>query len=120
MQDKVALITGGAKGIGRAIAVRFAETGARVIVLDLDEAGARETCDLIGDGAQFVKTDLRSVAEIEATFDEIIAAMGGVDILVNCAGIFTMAPIEETTEEIWDRQMDVNLKATFFCSRARA
>ena len=119
LEGKSAVVTGGSSGIGRAIAVRFAETGARVIVLDVDEQGARETCDLIGDGARFVKADLRSVAEIEAAFDEIIA-MGGVDILVNCAGIFTMALIEETTEEIWDSQMDVNLKATFFCSRAIA
>lgn len=118
LEGKSAVVTGGSSGIGRAIAIRFAETGARVIVLDLDEVGARETCDLIGNGARFVKVDLRSVAEIQAAFDDIIAAMGGVDVLVNCAGIFTMAPIEETTEEIWDSQMDVNLKAAFFCSRA--
>lgn len=112
------MVTGAASGIGRAIAMRYAEASARVIVLDRDEAGARETCAQIGEGAQFMTADLRSVADIDGAFEQIISVMGGVDILVNCAGIFIIKPIEETTEEIWDSQMDVNLKATFFCSRA--
>lgn len=118
LEGKSAVITGAASGIGRAIAMRFAEAGARVIVLDQDEAGGRETCAKIGHEAQFVKADLRSVADIDTAFGQIISTGGGVDILVNCAGIFIITPIEETTEEIWDSQMDVNLKATFFCSRA--
>ena len=115
-----AVVTGGASGIGRAIAARFAEAGARIVVVDRDEGRAREVCAEIGGGARFVWADLRSVAEIDAAFARILTTEGGVDVLVNCAGRFVIASIEETTEEAWDEQLDVNLKATFFCTRAIA
>ena len=120
LDGRTAVVTGGASGIGRAIAARFSEAGARIVVLDRDEDRAREVCAEIGGGACFVKADLRSVAEIDAAFARILSTAGGVDVLVNCAGRFVIATIEETTEEAWDEQLDVNLKATFFCTRAVA
>ncbi len=121
LSDKVAVVTGGASGIGRAIARGFAVEGARIAVLDRDLAGAGETCRQIeaaGGGASDVPAELSRVADIDRAFEQIFESMGGVDILVNCAGIFRITSIEDTDEAVWDSQVDVNLKATFFCSRA--
>ena len=97
LDGKTAVVTGGASGIGRAIAARFAEAGARIVVLDRDEERAREVCAEIGGGARFVRADLRSVAEIDAAFARILSTAGGVDVLVNCAGRFVIASLEETS-----------------------
>lgn len=121
LSNKTAVVTGGASGIGRAIARRFAEEGARVVVLDRDAAGAAETCRLIesaGGAASQANADLSKVAEIERAFAQISETTGGVEILVNCAGIFHVVSIEDTDEKAWDSQIDVNLKGAFFCSRA--
>ena len=101
LEGKSAVITGAASGIGRAIGLGLAEEGARVIVLDQDEAGARETCTLIGDDTQFVKADLRSITDIDAAFEKIISTMGGVDILVNCAGVMPLTYLKNRHLEEW-------------------
>ncbi|MCP4327912.1 MAG: SDR family oxidoreductase [Alphaproteobacteria bacterium] len=121
LDGKVAVITGGASGIGRAIALGYADEGARICILDRDIEGANKVCDEIAErdgSARGFGVELGSVEEIDKAFERIVAHEDGIDILVNSAGIFLLAPIEETDEALWDAQVDVNLKATFFCTRA--
>ena len=116
LSGKRALITGGARGIGRAISEAFAREGARVAVADLLGDEAQDTAkDLGGLGLQMDVTDLMSIqAGVTQAEDEL----GGIDILVNNAGIFNMAPIEEATPEDYRRQYDVNVGGTIFTCQA--
>ena len=93
LKDKVAIVTGGARGIGRAIAERYADEGARVVVADILEKDAQETADAIGRGAFAVQLDVTKRASIEAMVKTVVDQAGGIDILVNNAAIFDMAPI---------------------------
>lgn len=116
LAGKRALITGGARGIGRAISAAYAAAGAQVAVADLLGDEARETAlDIGGLGIEMDVTDL---ASIKAAVAEAEAKMGGIDILVNNAGIFNMAPIEEITPEDYRRQYDVNVGGTIFACQA--
>ena len=122
LEGKVALITGGSRGIGACIARRFGTEGARVAVvahtkLDKAEAVAAEIIAAGGEAKAF-KADVAQVSECDRLAGEVIAGFGTVDILVNNAGVFTAVPIEETTEEIWDAQVDLNMKGSFFMVRA--
>ena len=116
LSGKRALITGGARGIGRAISEAFAREGARIAVADLLGDEAQDTAkDLGGLGLQMDVTDLMSIqAGVTQAEDEL----GGIDILVNNAGIFNMAPIEEVTPEDYRRQYDVNVGGTIFTCQA--
>jgi D-sorbitol dehydrogenase (acceptor) len=120
LKDKVALITGGARGIGAAIARRYADEGARVVVADLlvDEAAA--LAKEIGRGAFAVRLDVTRRDSIDAAIKEVVDKAGGLDILVNNAGIFDMAPILEITEESYDKQFAVNVKGLLFTLQAAA
>lgn len=116
LEGKTALITGGARGIGKAICEAYAREGAHVAVADLLGEDAEETATAInGLSVQMDVTDLGSissgVAQVEAKF-------GGIDILVNNAGIFNMGPIEEVTVEDYRRQYDVNVGGTIFTCQA--
>ena len=118
MKDKVALITGSAQGIGKAIALEFAMEGAKVIVADLNFAEAQKTAVGIGKaGKEFlaVKVNIRSRNEVRKMVGKAIAAFGRIDILVNNAGISEIAPFLETTDEIWEKILNVNLRGTFYC-----
>ena len=116
LAGKRALITGGARGIGRAISVAYARAGATVAVADLLGDDARNTAqDINGLGIEMDVTDLGS---IKAGVAEAEATIGGIDILVNNAGIFNMAPIEEITPEDYRRQYDVNVGGTIFTCQA--
>ena len=117
LSGKVALVTGGARGIGRAICEAYAREGAKVVVADLLEADARETAAAIGPAALAVTMDVRSLASIAAGVAAAEAAFGGIDILVNNAGVFDMAPIGEITEAMYRRQYDVNVGGTIFATQ---
>jgi NAD(P)-dependent dehydrogenase (short-subunit alcohol dehydrogenase family) len=120
---RVALITGGAGGMGRAIAERFAMEGCHVVITDIDGDGARRTAEQAarkaGDPsrAMGLRADATSEAETAAAFSQAVRAYGGVDILVCNAGIVQTAPVEKVTEESWDRHFDVNVKGYFFAAR---
>jgi rhamnulose-1-phosphate aldolase/alcohol dehydrogenase len=120
---RVAVITGGASGMGRAIAERFAQEGCHVVITDLDGEGARRAAEgialKVGDPhrALGLRADATSEAETAAAFAHAVRAFGGVDILVCNAGIVQTAPLEKITEETWDRHFDVNVKGYFLASR---
>ena len=122
LKDKVAIVTGGSRGIGACIARRFGKEGARVAVVahtNIDKARlvADEITGAGGEAAAF-QADISKIAEGERLVQEVAAHFGTVDILVNNAALFMAAPIEETTEAIWDDQMNLNLKGLFFLTKA--
>jgi NAD(P)-dependent dehydrogenase (short-subunit alcohol dehydrogenase family) len=122
LKGKVAIVTGGSQGIGEAIALRYAAEGARVaVVYHANDAAAQAVVRRIaaaGGEAKPVKADCSKVAEIERMTAEVIQHFGTVDILVNNAGVFRTVPVVETTEAIWDEQLDLNLRGAFFCVKA--
>ena len=120
LQDKVAIVTGGARGIGAAIVERYVAEGARVVVADLSLAPAQETAGRHGDRAIAIALDVTSLASIEACVEAVVAHWGGVDILVNNAGVFDMGPIVEVSEASFDRMFAVNTKGLFFTLQAVA
>lgn len=110
------LVTAGAAGIGRSIVEAFAEEGARVFTCDVDATGLAT----LPEGVGHQVTDVADRAQVASLFDSAIAALGGLDVLVNNAGIFPRAPFLEMTEEVWDRTLDINLKGSAFCAQAAA
>jgi D-sorbitol dehydrogenase (acceptor) len=119
-KDKVALVTGGARGVGAAIADRYVAEGARVAVADISFADAEETAARHGDKAVALALDVTKTASIEAAVESVVQRWAGVDILVNNAAIFDMAPIVEVTEASYDRVFAVNVKGLFFTLQAVA
>ncbi len=118
LDGKVALVTGGARGIGRAICEAFAAAGAKVAVADLLEHDAKETAQSLGDQGIPVMMDVTDIASIQAGVTAVEAAWGGIDILVNNAGIFNMASIDKVTQTDYRRQYDVNVGGTIFVIQA--
>jgi D-threitol dehydrogenase (NAD+) len=118
LADQVAVVTGGASGIGAAIADAFAKKGARVAVLDLDVAAAREHAAALGPGARAFGCDVASPMSVDAAVRAVLDAFGRVDILVNCAGIVRLAPAADLGVQEWDATMNVNVKGTFLVSQA--
>ena len=116
LEGRVAVVTGGARGIGRAIAVAMAEAGAKVAVTDLREDEAAETAQFV-DGMA-VALDVTKFGDLADRFQRIENALGGIDILVNNAGIFNMASIDKITPEDYRRQFDVNVGGTIFACQA--
>lgn len=118
LSGKVAIVTGASRGIGREIAERLAENGAKVVVnYASSPAKAEEVVGLIKQGggeARAIQADISQVAEVERLFRETIEAYGGIDILVNNAGIMTTKPIAAMTEEDFDQQFAINVKGTYF------
>jgi 3-oxoacyl-[acyl-carrier protein] reductase len=120
-QDQVAIITGGAKGIGRAVALAFIREGAMVVLVDIDKAGLaalREEIEKEGGRALAVCCDISRSAEVEQMAHAVEKTFGRIDILVNNAGIIRRGTIETVTEEEWDQVIAINLKGTFNCCRA--
>ena len=123
LTGKSALITGGAVGIGQAIAFRLAEAGADVMIADINTEGAEETINQIngqGGNARSVYADASSPDDAVKMVQTTTDAFGHLDILVNNAGIYPIVPFDQMTEEVWDKVLDLNLKGTFFCSQAAA
>jgi 3-oxoacyl-[acyl-carrier protein] reductase len=115
-KDRVALVTGGGRGIGAATARLLAAEGAKVAVSDLDEVPAREVADPIGGLA--IACDVSVRADVEAMVDRTVKQLGGLDILVTCAGIIRDNLLFKMTDEDWDAVIDTHLKGTFLCARA--
>ncbi len=121
LQGKVAIVTGAGSGNGRGIALRLAEEGARVVVADVNEPGARETAVLIeaaGGQALVVRADVSRREQVEAMVEAALSRFGQLDILVNNAGVETLIPFLKLPEAEWDRVLAVNLKGPFLCSQA--
>lgn len=121
LKEKIAIVTGAAQGIGRAIALGFAREGAKVVVGDIDvvkvEAVVKEISTL-GTEALAVRVDVSDEGSVANLKEQILHRFGRVDILVNNAGIFPVSPAVKMSEEEWDRVIDTNLGGNFLCSRA--
>ena len=121
LAGKVALVTGGASGIGRAICETLAREGARVAVFDLNGPGAHDTVAAIeraGGKASSHQVDITDVAAVDMAVDHVAAREGGLHVLVNCAGWDKPMPFVDTTPEFWDRILAINLKGPIACTRA--
>jgi NAD(P)-dependent dehydrogenase (short-subunit alcohol dehydrogenase family) len=121
LEQKVAIVTGGANGIGRATAVLFAREGASVVVADRDAAAGAACVREIGTAggtAHFVETDVSSDASVSALVAATVERFGGVDVLVNCAGVDVLASVVDTEPERWHRVLDVNLASVYRTCRA--
>ena len=119
MKGKVIVITGGASGMGAAMAKDFAARGAKVAIYDLnEEKGQALLTEIDSANAVFNKVDVTNKAEIEKTTAEVEQRFGPLTSWVNSAGVSEMAPFLESSEELWDLTMNVNLKATFLCCQA--
>lgn len=122
LEGKIAVVTGGSKGIGAATAIAFARHGAAgVAVADVAAEMGEQTCRTIeaetGCRCIFVKTDISSRQQVDALFDAALEAFGTVDILYNCAGIVNTNTLEQSDEDVWNRVMDINLTGTYRCCR---
>ena len=118
LTGKTAVVTGGGSGIGAAIASAFATKGARIAVVDLNADAARRHADTVGNDSRGFRCDVSDPASVTATVDEVLAAFGRIDILVNSAGIVMLAPAEDLPLNAWDTTIDVNLKGTFLVCQA--
>ena len=120
LERKVAVVTGGARGIGAGICRRYADEGARVAVADILADEAQALAQEIGPGAFGLQLDVTQRASIEAMVETVVGRAGGIDILVNNAAIFDMAPLLEITEASYDHQFAVNVKGLLFTLQAVA
>jgi NAD(P)-dependent dehydrogenase (short-subunit alcohol dehydrogenase family) len=120
LHDKVALVTGAARGIGRAAAARLAQDGAAVMLVDRDERALEAAAsELRSDGADVAAAavDVSVASAVDELMERTVALLGGLDVLVNCAGIQRYGTVVDTSEELWDEVMAVNLKSAFLVSR---
>jgi NAD(P)-dependent dehydrogenase (short-subunit alcohol dehydrogenase family) len=120
LKDKVAVVTGGARGIGRAICERYVAEGARVVIADLLIDEARETANAIGPAASALAVDVSRLDSIKEMGRAVEASVGVPDILVNGAAIFSMAPLAEISEEHYDRQFGINVRGLLFTTQVIA
>lgn len=123
LSNKIALVTGAMRGMGKADAIALAAQGAKVAVTDINLAECQNVADEIknnGGAAAAFKMDVSSKAEIDRVFDETVREFGRLDILVNNAGIYEPKPALEITEAEWDKLIDINLKGQFLCAQRAA
>lgn len=119
-REKVVIVTGAVRGIGRAVAQEFWEEGAKVALVDLDQAFLEKALEEMGGGPRLLgfPCDVGKRADVESMVSQVKQSWGRVDVLVNNAGIIRRGSIETVTEEDWDKVMEVNLKGTFNCCKA--
>ena len=121
LQDKVAIITGGATGIGRAASLLFAREGAKVAVGDRNVPEGRKTAELVeetGGDALFVETDVSKAAQVSNLVEQTVERFGRLDVLVNNAGVLIRTPpLAEVSELVWDLTLDTNLRGVFLCTK---
>ncbi len=121
LEGKVAIVTGGGRGIGRGIALALAEEGADVAVADIDYANAQKVAEEVkglGRRATAIKVDVTQWDQVQAMVKQTIDELGQIDISVHNAGVISVVPVEEMEEEAWDYIMDVNAKGVFLCCKA--
>ncbi len=121
LENKVAIVTGSRRGIGKAIALELAKNGANVVVSDINLEEQKQVVKEIkelGQKALAIKADVTSNKEVENMVQKTIDTFGKIDILVNNAGVFVQKPFQEMTEKDWDKVLDVNLKGNFLCTKA--
>ncbi len=120
LENKIAMITGAARGIGRTFAEAYVREGARVALCDIDLERAAASAREIGEQAFAVRMDVTDQASIEAAVRDVVSTAGGLDILVNNAAVFDLAPIVEITRESYDRLFSINVAGTLFTLQAAA
>lgn len=113
LDGRRALVTGGAQGLGQAIATLLVERGARVMIADIDEAGAKAAAGELGDAARAVRCDVTQAHDLEAAVAATVEAFGGLDVMINNAGIEIVKPLFDHTEEEFDRLMAINVKGVW-------
>ena len=122
LKDRVALVTGGASGIGRAAVVRFAQEGAKVMIADRNPVAAQETLAevrRITPDAEYVGVDVSKWDQVRGMVDETVSRFGRLDVLVNAAGVLVLAPpLADIDERDWDLMMNTNLRGLFLCCKA--
>ncbi len=121
LTGRVAIVTGAANGLGREIALAFADNGGHLVLADIDEDGLGEVAGLLSDApgqVLVVPTDVSAEDQVNALVQRSLEVTGTLDVLVHCAGIGGRAPAEEYPMELWDRVMEVNAGGTFLCSQA--
>ncbi|SHJ28199.1 SDR family NAD(P)-dependent oxidoreductase [Propionispora hippei] len=121
LKGKSIVVTGGGSGLGAAASKAFAREGAKIAVLDLDEAAAKHTANEImaeGGEAIFQKVNVVDKKSVFLAGDIIAEQFGGIDVWMNCAGVSKILPFLDCTEEIWDFMLDINLKGGFFCCQS--
>lgn len=117
-KDKAAIVTGAASGIGRAVAVRLASEGARLVIGDVNAAGLAETAALIGGDVTTAPLDVSDFDACNAFVDNAVKTLGKLDVLCNIAGVLRMAPVDKVDAKEWRRIMGVNIDGVFYMSRA--
>ncbi|MCP4981090.1 MAG: SDR family NAD(P)-dependent oxidoreductase, partial [Gammaproteobacteria bacterium] len=122
LTGKIAVITGGAAGMGRTTSLAFAREGASVAILDIQKEAGEDVAQLIrenGGIAEFIETDVSNAEQVDAAFDRVVETFGSYNVLFNHAGTITVKPLHESTEEDYDRLMDINVRSAFLvCRRA--
>jgi 3-oxoacyl-[acyl-carrier protein] reductase len=121
LEGKVAVVTGGARGIGRGIVEAFAAEGADVAVADVLQEGEAapllQVVERLGRRGLYVRTDVSREGEVRGMVGEVIEALGSIDVLVNNAGVLSQSPLEQMPVKEWDRVLGINLRGTFLCCR---
>lgn len=123
LNGQIAVVTGAGRGIGAAIAEIFARAGADLVIVDIDQARARESaekCVAVGRKVLALQADVASASDVDRVFSTVQANFGRLDILINNAGIWFRKPFMEITDAEWDRVLSVNLKGTFMCAQRAA
>lgn len=118
LDDKIALVIGSGRGIGRAIAEKLTTEGATVAVADIDETAAKGVAEALGDGALGIRTDVTSQESVHAAVEQVTDRFGRIDILINNAGWDKAQPFLDSDEADWDRIIDINLRGTLRTTKA--